>query len=64
MVTQVADESFSIPEVDGAYYGRMGTLRCVVPGKRLEIRAGEISKGLRVKNELVKLADKYLGKID
>ena len=34
------------------YYNLKSQLRCVVPRKRLEIRAGEVSKGLTVKNDL------------
>ncbi len=32
------------------YYNSQGQLRCVVPRKRLETRAGEVSKGLTVRN--------------
>jgi carbamoyl-phosphate synthase large subunit len=35
------------------YYGKEGTLKCVIPRKRLEIRGGEISKGITKKNGLV-----------
>lgn len=30
-----------------------GKVRCVVPRKRLEVRAGEVSKGVTVKNEMI-----------
>jgi carbamoyl-phosphate synthase large subunit len=32
-----------------AYYDREGTLRCLVPRKRIEVRGGEISKGVALK---------------
>jgi carbamoyl-phosphate synthase large subunit len=35
------------------YYDRNGYLKCVVPRKRLMVRAGEISKGITCKNKLV-----------
>eukprot|EP01132_Coremiostelium_polycephalum_P010412 gene10412-12785_t len=35
------------------FYGRDNKLKCVVPRKRIEVRAGEISKGLTVKNRIV-----------
>ena len=34
------------------YYDRNGTLKCVVPRKRIEVRAGEVSKGLTKKNTI------------
>ncbi len=34
------------------YYDRHSILKCIVPRKRIEIRAGEVSKGLTVKNEI------------
>ena len=38
-----------------AYYNRAGELRCVVPRHRLEVRGGEISKGVTRRNGLVGL---------
>lgn len=35
------------------YYGNDNMLKCLVPRKRIEIRAGEINKGLTCKNEIV-----------
>ena len=37
------------------YYDRQHTLRCVVPRKRIEVRSGEVNKGLTVNNDLVML---------
>ena len=37
------------------YYDRNNRLRCVVPRKRIEVRSGEVNKGLTVKNDLVEL---------
>jgi carbamoyl-phosphate synthase large subunit len=34
------------------YYDRGGNLKCLVPRKRIEVRGGEISKGITVKNIL------------
>lgn len=35
------------------YYGRDNMVKCVVPRERIEIRAGEISKGRTAKNEIL-----------
>lgn len=35
------------------YYGKDNTLKCIVPRKRLHVRAGEINKGITCKNEIV-----------
>mgnify|MGYP001815292668 CR=1 FL=1 len=35
------------------YYDRNGTLKCVVPRKRIEVRGGEVAKALTEKNEIV-----------
>jgi carbamoyl-phosphate synthase large subunit len=42
------------------YYGKQHHLKCVVPRKRLEVRDGEVSKGLTVKNELVPYITSHL----
>jgi carbamoyl-phosphate synthase large subunit len=34
-----------------AYYDRDGALRCLVPRKRLEVRGGEISKGIALRGK-------------
>lgn len=35
------------------YYDKCGNLKCVVPRKRIFVRAGEVNKGVTVKNEIV-----------
>lgn len=35
------------------YYGIDSNLKCIVPRKRIEVRSGEVNKGLTVKNVLV-----------
>ena len=35
-----------------AYYDRTGVLRCLVPRERIEVRAGEVNKGVTRKNNL------------
>lgn len=45
------------------YYNKKGKLICVVPRLRLEIRAGEISKGKTVKNKIVKILSDKLSSI-
>ncbi|PQV50185.1 carbamoyl-phosphate synthase large subunit [Jejuia pallidilutea] len=34
------------------YYDKTSILKCVVPRKRIEVRGGEVSKGLTIKNEI------------
>lgn len=36
------------------YYGKDNRVKCIVPRKRIEVRGGEINKGLTVKNHIVK----------
>lgn len=45
------------------YYDRDNHLRCVVPRKRIEVRSGEVNKGVTVNNELVPLIRKHLAVI-
>ena len=49
MFMQLIDNSFTEFTVD-AYYDRQGKLRCFVPRQRIEVRAGEISKGVTRKH--------------
>jgi len=49
MFMELIDKSYSEYTVD-AYYNRNGHLRCLVPRKRLEVRAGEVSKGVTRRN--------------
>ncbi len=46
------------------YYGKDHTLKCVVPRKRLEVRDGEVNKGLTVHNALVPYLKEHLSYIE
>lgn len=46
------------------YYGKDNKVKCIVPRERIEIRAGEISKGRTVKNEIVDFIKDKLGHIE
>jgi carbamoyl-phosphate synthase large subunit len=48
---QIIGKAFTEYTVD-AYYDRTGTLRCIVPRERIEVRAGEVCKGATRKNKL------------
>lgn len=45
------------------YYSKNGTLKCAVPRKRIEVRDGEVNKGLTERNELVPYIQNKLGMI-
>ncbi|OCA74985.1 ATP-grasp domain-containing protein [Chryseobacterium arthrosphaerae] len=46
------------------YYNKHGELRCVVPRKRIFVRAGEVNKGVTKKNEILEYIKRNLPKID
>ena len=46
------------------YYGKDHFLKCAVPRKRLEVRDGEVNKGLTVKNEIVAFLRTHLNHIE
>jgi len=46
------------------YYDKKNTLKCVVPRKRIEVRDGEVNKGLTLNNELVPYIKKHLNHIE
>lgn len=46
------------------YYGKDHELKCIVPRKRLLVRAGEVNKALTCKNKLVNFLQERLFKID
>lgn len=46
------------------YYDKNGDLKCVVPRKRIFVRAGEINKGVTHKNEILEYVNKRLSHID
>lgn len=45
------------------YFNKKGLCQCVIPHLRQEVRAGEVSKGLTVKNEVLEALGWKLGKI-
>lgn len=45
------------------YYDNNGGLKCVIPRKRIEVRGGEVIKGVTERNELVQVIKNRLGKI-
>ena len=53
MFLEYLDHDFHEEFTCDMYYDRNNNLRCVVPRKRIEVRAGEVNKGLTVRNELV-----------
>jgi len=46
------------------YYDKFGDLKCVVPRKRIFVRAGEVNKGITHKNEIVEYVKSRLSHID
>lgn len=46
------------------YYDRQGDVKCIVPRKRILVRAGEINKGITSKNGLLKFLREKLAHID
>ena len=46
------------------YYGKDSMLKCVVPRKRIEVRDGEVDKGMTKKNILVEFISKRLSYIN
>ena len=41
------------------YFDRNSNLKCIVPRERIEIRAGEVSKGVTRKNEIYDIVLSY-----
>ncbi len=46
------------------YYGGDNFVKCIVPRKRIEVRAGEISKGVTIKNEIISFLKERLDYIE
>jgi carbamoyl-phosphate synthase large subunit len=46
------------------YYDRNGHLKCVVPRKRIVVRAGEVNKGVTHKNEIISYIEQKLSHIN
>ncbi|TRZ42536.1 ATP-grasp domain-containing protein [Robertkochia solimangrovi] len=42
------------------YYDRKSSLRCVIPRKRVEVRDGEVNKGLTERNEIISMVREKL----
>lgn len=45
------------------YFDRLGSLKCVVPRQRVEVRGGEVSKGLTVRNSIIALLQENLAEL-
>ena len=59
----VSNENYDEFTVD-CYYDRNSNLKCVVPRKRIAVRAGEVSKGLTKNNFIVSQFQKKLSKLE
>lgn len=46
------------------YYDRNHELKCLVPRKRIEVRGGEVSKGITIKNEIYNFIVRKMSKLD
>lgn len=46
------------------YYNKQSDLKCIVPRKRIEVRSGEVNKGLTSKTVLNNILNKKLNRID
>jgi carbamoyl-phosphate synthase large subunit len=62
MFMEFIDQTFEEYTVD-AYYDRMGVLKCLVPRHRLEVRDGEINKGITRKQHVYEYLIGKLGNI-
>jgi carbamoyl-phosphate synthase large subunit len=63
MFMEFIDQSFNEYTVD-AYFDRMGALKCLVPRHRLEVRDGEVNKGVTRKHHVYDYLVDKLGKVD
>lgn len=63
MFMEYIDRSFDEYTVD-AYFDRSGSLKCLVPRHRLEVRDGEISKGVTRKNHVYHYLLDKLNKVE
>lgn len=45
------------------YYGKDHLVKCIVPRQRIEIRAGEINKGITRKNDIIGFLQKHMGEL-
>lgn len=60
---ELIDKSYSEYTVD-AYFDNNSNLKCLVPRKRLEVRAGEVSKGITRRNFLYTALAKKINHLD
>lgn len=58
----ISPEEYDEYTVD-CYYDRNSHLKCVVPRKRIFVRAGEINKGVTRKNEIVRIFSEKLDRL-
>ena len=63
MLSEYLDPSLFEEFTCDAYYDRYHNLKCIVPRLRLEVRAGEVSKGKTVKNNIIDLFFEKLSKL-
>jgi carbamoyl-phosphate synthase large subunit len=63
MLAQYIDPATHDEFTCDAYFSRSGSLRCVVPRQRIEVRGGEVAKGRTVKNNIVDLFLSNLSRI-
>ncbi len=63
MFMEFIDQSFEEYTVD-AYYDRKGVLKCLVPRHRLEVRDGEINKGVTRKHHVYKYLIEKMAKVN
>ena len=63
MFMEFIGDDFDEYSVD-AYYNREGILKCLVPRHRLEVRDGEISKGVTRKHQVYEYLVKKIAKIE
>ena len=64
MFLEYLDHSKFVEYTCDLYYGRDNKLKCAVPRKRIEVRDGEVNKGVTEKNSLVKYINDNLSEIE
>jgi carbamoyl-phosphate synthase large subunit len=62
--TELVDRSTTDEYTVDLYYCRRGILRCTVPRKRIEVRDGEVSKGVTVRDDLFNYVNKHMGRME
>lgn len=64
MFMEYIDHNLNDEYTVDTYYDKNGTLKCIVPRKRIFVRAGEVSKGVTSKNEIIDYIQERLAKIE